>query len=152
VDARTVLARARLVAVLAALAGLAVMHVLPAMQACAQAGAGYVAMAAPTMSGDHAGSTMAEPTAMERPTANVGLPGVDLHAHGAAGDMQGIPCAATPPSLRLAGLLVLFAIGLIAITMSASPRPLAAVGRGLRRRAPPRFGSLLLHDLCVSRT
>ncbi|WP_045877311.1 hypothetical protein [Pseudofrankia sp. DC12] len=150
-DGRTALARARLVAVLAALAGLAVMHGLPAMQACAQAGTGYAAMATPAMPAEHAGS-MAEPPAVERPTANVGLRGADMYAHGAAGEMQGVPCAATPPSLGLAGLLVLVAIGLLAITMPASPRPLAAVRRGPRRRAPPRFGSLLLHELCVSRT
>ncbi|MBL7493733.1 hypothetical protein I6A60_33735 [Frankia sp. AgB1.9] len=150
-DAKTALARARLVAVLAALAGLAVMHGLPAMQACAQAGTGFAAMATPAMPGEHAGS-MAAPTAVERPTANVGLRGADMYAHGAAGEMHGVPCAATPPSLGLAGLLALVALGLLAIITPTSPRPLVAARRGPRRRAPPRFGSLILYELCVSRT
>jgi hypothetical protein len=143
-------AAGRLVCVWALLAGLAVMHVLPSM-ACPEAGAGHSALTMPTMPDDHGpvdhASVIVEPTAVTRQPTGLSAPG-----SGAEAGMRGAVCSATPPSVSVAGLLALLALGLIAVTRPAWPGPGGPSRRGPHRRAPPRFGAILLHDLRVSRT
>ncbi len=134
------------------LVGLVVMHVLPAAHAaCPGADPGHAAPAMSTMSGDHGSMAVETPTAV-RPAPHAGW-----HADRAATTtpgmqgMQGTRCMATPPSPGLTALLALLALGLATLAWPTWPRFLAAVVRGPHQRAPPRIGSLLLHDLCVSR-
>jgi hypothetical protein len=150
VDSRPVLTRRRLVAVWMVLAGLVVMHVLPAAQACPQTIAGHGAVTRLAMSPDHQ-PMVAEQRSPERRDP-AGPPAAAIAATAGMPGMAGTVCTATPPSLGLAALLALLAAALLAVTCPARPRSLRAVGRGPHRRAPPRFGSALLHELCVSRT
>jgi hypothetical protein len=138
----------RLGCVWALLAGLAVMHVLPAM-ACPEAGASQAALAMPMTSdgsADH-GHVVAEPAAVTRqPT------GLSASGSGADAGMRGAVCSAIPPSAGIAWLFALLALALIAVTRPTWAGSGGAPRRGPNRRAPPRSGALLLHDLCVSRT
>jgi hypothetical protein len=150
VGGRTAWTVARLGCVWALLAGLAVMHVLPAT-ACPEAGASHAALAMPMTpdgSADH-GHLVVEPAAAAVTRQSAGL---SAAGSGADAGMRGAVCSAIPPSAGIAGLLALLALGLIAGTRPTWPGSGGAPRRGPNRRAPPRAGVLLLHDLCVSRT
>ncbi|SNQ45928.1 putative membrane protein [Frankia canadensis] len=167
------LALGRVLAVWALLAGIAVMHVLPASHDCPEAGVGQAAASMPMAAGgrgsaDH-GVMRGGPTAggveltLEREgvplavgptTGGMAAKPAALYADGSAAGTgkPGTVCSATPPSRGLAGLFALFALGLLIIARPMGPGLPPASRRGPHRRAPPRFGALLLNDLCVSRT
>ncbi len=142
--------RGRLIAVWMLLAGLAVMHVLPATATCPEAMAGNRSVPASAGMGYHDPAWNAE----RPPVGRLISSGTALHTDGSAavGDMGGTPCLSTPPPLGVNALLGLFVLGLLCVAVPLLPRLRLATGHGPHRRGPPRFGPILLHDLCVSRT
>ncbi|CAO5187769.1 putative membrane protein [Frankia sp. AiPs1] len=138
--------RGRLIAVWMLLAGLAVMHVLPATATCRETMAGDRTVPASAGMSHHDPAWNAEGKFVSSGTA--------LHADGspAVGDMGGTPCLSTPPPPDVNTLLDLLVLGLLCVAVPLLPWLRLATGHGPHRRGPPRFGPILLHDLCVSRT
>jgi hypothetical protein len=140
---------ARLVAVGAVLSGLFFMHGL-ATQGCADgAEASASSMAHPV--------TMA--TAMTGPDTATGVVVATAShplAHSASrtdADESAALCMSTPPPPGWAGLLALL-LGVSAVGLASVPGSPDRATRPStqRRRAPPRAGSTLLRNLCVSRS
>ncbi len=146
---RTASARGRLIAVWVLLAGLAVMHVLPVPQACPEAMAGSRTVPVSAAMGAQNPAGMAA----QPPEGRLVSFGTTVHmADSADSGMGGTPCVSTAPSTGVNALLGLLLLGLLCVAVPVLPRQRLATGQGPYRRGPPRFGHVLLHDLCVSRT
>ncbi|WP_131768765.1 hypothetical protein [Candidatus Protofrankia californiensis] len=151
-------AMVRLVLVYLALAGLFVMHGVVAGLGCpGGTGASGSAMAVHGSAAGHAVSPALrmpvpvsmsghEPSALPPPAATVTSDVSSVGGHGAL-------CVSSPPRQGLAGLLILLlAVGAVALVWPARERNAGANRGGRRRRAPPLAGSCLLVRVCVSRT
>ncbi|MGH3867990.1 MAG: hypothetical protein ACRDQ4_18070 [Pseudonocardiaceae bacterium] len=142
-------ATARLIAVCAVLAGLFVMHGLPA-QGCP----GGVEASAPLMA--HSATVV---TAADGPDMTAGMAGsasrplaYAVAEAGADAGESGVLCVSMPPSPGWAGLLaLLLVISVVGLASVLGLADRATRPSGQRRRAPPLAGSALLMSLCVSR-
>lgn len=138
-DTASARAIARLPAVLALIAGLFLMHGLPA-QACA-AGTGKTGMTASAMT-SHSGQSARVVTGAHG-TGAVAIPSPAGH---------GTPCVFTPaPRGQGTGAALLF----LAVTIAPVSPARSALGPGRHprsHRAPPRTSTETLTALCVSRT
>ncbi|SBW28751.1 putative membrane protein [Candidatus Protofrankia californiensis] len=151
-------AMARLVLVYMALAGLFVMHGVAAGLGCpGGTGTSGSAMAVHGSATGHAASTalrMPVPVSMSGHEASAVPPPATV----VTGDVSsvgghGVLCVSSPPRQELAGLLILLlAVGAVALAWPAWPWNAGAHRGGSRRRAPPLAGSCLLVRVCVSRT
>lgn len=160
-------ALARVLVACAVLAGLFLMHGLPASSCATQAGAAATPMTGAAMAGhSSAGQLSATAGSMDpsidallaTPVAGPSLSaaGSSTEPGGAGAGMVGGMCVSTPPPASdLAGLLALLLLAVGAVVCRDRVGPPSAARRFRRgdgRRAPPPAGSDLLLKLCISRT
>jgi hypothetical protein len=142
-------ATARLVAVCAVLAGLFFMHGLPAQERRRPRGVRTVD-GAPGNGGHFAGAPDMAAGAMAASVRHP-LPHPAAEVGADAGE-PGALCMSTPPPLGWAGLLaLLLGVSIVGLVSVPGPPDRATRPSNPRRRAPPRAGSTLLMNLCVSR-
>jgi hypothetical protein len=144
------------------LAGLFLMHGLPAASCGTAAGASPPSMTAAAMAGHPlslASGSVGAPVDVLPATpiagAAVSAAASPSGPGGALSGMAGGVCVSTPPpSSDLAGLLALVLLAVGVVVCGDRVGPLAAAGRFRRGggRAPPLAGSGLLVSLCISRT
>lgn len=143
---------ARLITVCAVLAGLFVMHGLPA-QGCP----GGMEASAPSMTHLSMVHPVTVATVAGRlDTATATLAGSVSHplAHPPSGADAGEPgelCMSTPPPPGWAGLALLLGTSVVGLASVLDSADRATRPKGQRRRAPPLAGCALLMNLCVSR-
>ncbi|HJT03401.1 MAG TPA: DUF6153 family protein [Pseudonocardiaceae bacterium] len=144
-------AMARVLAVCAVLAGLFFMHGLAVLECHGGVGTSASSMA---HSAPVTAATGGVNQAAGIRAASVSRPLVhSLSAGGVSADAPpGTLCVSTPPSSGWAGLLaLLLSAGVISLANAVTSPDTATRPRNQRLRAPPRTGSALLMNVCVSR-